>query len=433
MMLVLSVFGQQAPITTPAQGPRLIKKGQAINIKPAIAAPVSQETPAAASVATVAPAQTSAPAKIGKTATVKPAVAASVSSETPVAASVATVAPAAQATAVVDVDTAQIAPTPAAQATVTPAVQSTSPAKVNIASPSPAPAASSYGSQQSSGTGGRAATVNTASEPRIATGQGSSSGFAGQQGSVATTAPTPRTPDYIEEKGFKGKVFEVKYRTPESLANALSALGSGFKGATIRANDEYKTVTVRDFPENIAAIEEAIKRLDTPQPVRPDLEFRIQVLIASNAASQGDEYPSDLNEVVKQLQSTFKYKNYGLMLTSTHRTKEGGNGVYNNGVAESKLFNVVIPAGNQIFYEYGILQISVDNSTTAGTTVQLGTFNFGLRIPLILGGSTDPKIQYQNVGFRSPVSLREGEKVVVGTTTMGDKGLIVVLTAKVNK
>ena len=39
------------------------------------------------------------------------------------------------------------------------------------------------------------------------------------------------------------------------------------------------------------------------------------------------------------------------------------------------------------------------------------------------------EIQYQNVGFETPVSLRDKEKVVIGTTTMGDKALIVVVTA----
>jgi hypothetical protein len=409
MMLVLSVLGQQATTVAPAQTPAPARKGKISNVKPAIATPVSRPTPAAVSVATVAPA-------------------AQVTNATPV------VSLPAQATSIISADTAQIAPTMAAQSASAPAAQIAPTTNVRIASATPAPVASSLASPQSPVVAAAQATsITQAPEPRVASTRPAGVTLTGQQGNVATTAPSAKTPDYIEEKGFKGKVFEVKYRTPDSLASALSALGSGFKGATIRANDEFKTITVRDFPENIATIEEAIKRLDTPQPVRPDLEFRIQVLIASNTPSQGEEYPADLNEVVKQLQSTFKYKNYGLMFTSTHRTKEGGNGVSNNGVAESKLFNVAIPSGNQIFYEYYILQINVDNSTSAGTTVQIGNFNFGLRIPLVLGGAADPKIQYQNVGFRSPVSLREGEKVVVGTTTMGDKGLIVVLTVKVNK
>ena len=48
-----------------------------------------------------------------------------------------------------------------------------------------------------------------------------------------TPAATQRSPDYVEEKGFKGRVFEIKHRDPDSLAQVLRPLGSGFKGATI--------------------------------------------------------------------------------------------------------------------------------------------------------------------------------------------------------
>jgi len=56
-------------------------------------------------------------------------------------------------------------------------------------------------------------------------------------------------------------------------------------------------------------------------------------------------------------------------------------------------------------------------------------FVFSLRVPLSIGSG----IQYQNVGFETPLSLREGEKVVVGTTAMGDKGLVVVVSAMMLK
>jgi hypothetical protein len=410
MLLALSGLGQQTPTVAPAQTPTPAAKGKATKAKPVAVAPAQQSTPTKASAPVVAPA---AEAKV--------------TSATPVAARPG------QATMLRDVDSPVVAPVPAAEATPTSAAQIAPATNARITPTAQAPAIATPTPQTVPAIAAQASTIGQTPEPRINSARPAATSLTGQQSNVSTTAPSARTPEYIEEKGFKGKVFEVKYRTPDSLVNALSALGSGFKGATIRPNEEFKTITVRDFPENIAAIEEAIKRLDTPQAPRPDLEFRIQVLIASNVATQGEEYPADLNEVVKQLQSTFKYKNYGLMFTSTHRTKAGGAGVNNNGVAESKLFNVSVPAGNQIFYDYNISQINLDNPSSGGTTVQLGVFQFSLRIPLMLGNATDPKIQYQNVGFRSPVSLREGEKVVVGTTTMGDKGLIVVLTAKVNK
>ena len=52
-----------------------------------------------------------------------------------------------------------------------------------------------------------------------------------------------------------------------------------------------------------------------------------------------------------------------------------------------------------------------------------------MKVPLDVG---DGKVQYQSVGFETPVSIRQGEKVVIGTTTMRDKALIVVLTLGVN-
>ena len=244
----------------------------------------------------------------------------------------------------------------------------------------------------------------------------------------AQPAAAPKSTDYVEEKGFKGRVFELKYRDPVSLQQIIRPLGSGFKGATMSIDREFKTLTVRDFPENIATIEEAIKRLDTPQPPRPDIEFTVHVLIASTGTGSREEFPGELAEVVTQLKGALKYKSYSLMTSGIHRAKEGPGGVGNSGVAESTLFASVPTPANPIFYEYSLDSISIDSSSSP-STVQVGAFHFNMRVPLNLGSS----IQYQNVGFRSPVGIRPGEKVVVGSTTMGDKGLVVVVSAKLLK
>src|ERR1700730_4496282 len=73
----------------------------------------------------------------------------------------------------------------------------------------------------------------------------------------ATTPPAAKSePDFVTEKGFKSKVFEVKYRDAYALSTVLRQLGSGFKGASMSSSTEFKTLTVRDFPENLATIEE---------------------------------------------------------------------------------------------------------------------------------------------------------------------------------
>src|SRR5207244_12564707 len=83
----------------------------------------------------------------------------------------------------------------------------------------------------------------------------------GQQPQGQTQTKSSESP-FVDFTGFKGKIIEVKNRDANELARLLRSLGSGFKGATIEGNTEFKTIVVRDFPENIAAIEEAVKRLD---------------------------------------------------------------------------------------------------------------------------------------------------------------------------
>ena len=236
--------------------------------------------------------------------------------------------------------------------------------------------------------------------------------------------PTPSPSE--ARSSLRSKLIEVKNRDPRTLLDVLRLLGS--PAGVISANQEFRTITVRDFPENIVTIEDAIRRLDTPEPVHPDLEFRIHVLIASNAPSGQEELPADLRDVVKQLQETLRYKSYGVMASAVHRTKEGGQGVNNKGVAESKLFSIN-SQGNPIFYDYSIAPISLDTSANTPGIIQIGTFRFTMRVPVNVGAQTN----YESTGFSTPVTVRAGEKVVVGTTTLGDKGLVIVLIANVSK
>ena len=53
-----------------------------------------------------------------------------------------------------------------------------------------------------------------------------------------------------------------------------------------------------------------------------------------------------------------------------------------------------------------------------------------MKVPLWLGGD---KIAYEEVGFRNPVTLREGERVVAGTTSIADKTVVVIISASTTK
>jgi hypothetical protein len=234
--------------------------------------------------------------------------------------------------------------------------------------------------------------------------------------------------NYNTVREFRSKVFEVQNRDPREIASTVRLLGSGFKGAEISVNHELRTITVRDFPENLAAIEGAITRLDRAVAESPDIEMKISVLIGSKTPLAGaSSVPDELAPVVKQLESTLKYAHYGLMTATVQRTKPG-NGLEGSGVADPTILGMTTREGRPILYTYHLVGLR----TTSGErpSISIDNFEFSMRVPIDVGGTTQPT-QYQSVGFETPVSVRQNEKVVIGTTTMGEKALIVVVTATV--
>lgn len=250
-----------------------------------------------------------------------------------------------------------------------------------------------------------------------------------------TNTPTPPKPEsnYVDFSGFKGKIFEVKNRDPRELTPILAPLGSGFKGATIQANSEMKTLTVRDFPENIAVIEEALKRLDTPKPpnvVPPrkepvSIELHLHVLLAHNvsAPNQGTpSYPAEINDVLKQLEATIKFKNYHLLTSIVQRTMESRR-VQGSGV---------VLVGNPLFeknlepaYQFSLNRInSFDFMSKDPVQLQIENFHFEME---------DRERIFGKTFFQNDLTIREGEKLVVGTASLKDKALVLVLTVKVIK
>ncbi|HEX5080875.1 MAG TPA: secretin N-terminal domain-containing protein [Blastocatellia bacterium] len=236
-------------------------------------------------------------------------------------------------------------------------------------------------------------------------------------------------PQWVEQTGFKGKIFDIKNRNPGELARILKPLGSGFKGAIMQPNDEYKTITVRDFPENIAAIEEAIKRLDAPLPpkppgpVSPDIEIAVHILITSESESAGNSFPSALTDVIKQLQMTLNYKSYHLLTSIVQRTK------YANGSIEAR-GTAVMP--EKPFIGKYILKVSNIRPQVFGqvdsSQISMGRFEFYME-----GFNEIENRSFGETRIITSLSVRDGEKTVVGNSSLRDKAVILVLTTKIIK
>lgn len=241
--------------------------------------------------------------------------------------------------------------------------------------------------------------------------------------------PAANESQFVDFSGFKGKVFEIKHRDPSELAAALRPLGSGFKGAIMQYNHEFKTLIVRDFPENIAAIEEAIKRLDVPQPARParltppNIEVTAYVLIGSNNEAASGAVPAPLKDVLAQLQTTLGYKGYQLLTPIVQRSRLNFGHIASNGTAT--LPDKTLSAE----YKLRIGRItSADKNLEDNSLMVFDNFQFSLR-----GVTPQDQQVIGNADIDTQLQVRDGEKVVVGTASLKDKALILVLTAKVLK
>jgi type II secretory pathway component GspD/PulD (secretin) len=237
-----------------------------------------------------------------------------------------------------------------------------------------------------------------------------------------TSTPQAKSEDeFVTEKGFKSKIFEVKHRDAYTLATVLRQLGSGFKGASVSANSEFKTITVRDFPENLATIEEALKRLDIPAAPRPNIELHIHVLVASNNSAYVNDtavpVPAELKDVLTQLRGTLNYGNYELAATVVQRITETRNILQGQGAGQVSHAN---PTGLDMAlpYQYVINSVSLVQNPSGAPSVQINEFSFTAQ--------TDK----DHAQVQTALNLRDGEKVVVGTATIRNRALIIVLSAK---
>lgn len=226
-------------------------------------------------------------------------------------------------------------------------------------------------------------------------------------------APARADKDDDRVAGVKFKVFELKHRSPEDVMRVIRPLASGGKGTAISESSEFRTITVRDFPENIAAIEEALKRLDVPAPPKPDVELRLRVLVA--APSGPSNVPNDLEPVVKQLRATLNYKSYSEVASVTQRVLAGRGA---KGKSPAQIGPPVTAEPSTLNYSYGFEDVNVGTGNHPQVQIRKLFFWMGNK-------------HLGEADVNTGITLKEGEKVVVGTASLKDRALILVLSARV--
>jgi len=254
----------------------------------------------------------------------------------------------------------------------------------------------------------------------MATRRWATAAFVGIVAIVGLGAPRHlRADDAPPAAGMRAKVFPIKHRSTDSLVHALKPLTSGAAGAMLRESDNLRTVTVRDFPENLAAIEQAIRRLDVPRAAKPDIELNLRILVASPEAGPNNT-PPDLADVVRQLGRTLAYRSYVQVAAVTQRVREGSDA---GGKGE-----VTLPETEGGGSREGSFQFDVDDvelvEAQSGPKKRISIDRLRVRLKAHRLGETEVK---------TGLTLRDGEKVVVGTGALKSRAMIVVVSASVRQ
>jgi hypothetical protein len=208
------------------------------------------------------------------------------------------------------------------------------------------------------------------------------------------------------------KLVRLKYADPQALRQVISQFG-----VNVVPESGMKVMTLEGFPHNISAAEAAIAQLDVAPK---NIELVVHFVVGSDqAAITGSPVPPDIRDVISQLKNTFTFKEYRMLDVLTIRTRAGSR-ADTTGILDARQ------------NPPRLTTFSIFNATVSedGGTIRIDRMHAGVRIPV---APVQGKANYTDTGIDQDIDVKEGQKVVVGRSSLEgpEKALFLILTAKV--
>lgn len=233
---------------------------------------------------------------------------------------------------------------------------------------------------------------------------------------IAAADDTPSNPATTRapEPGSTAKLIHIRYGDASKIQQMLQVIP-----VYAKSDPDLRLIIATGKKEALATAEQIIQELDTPAASlkHRDIELTATVIAGSNAELHLDEIPNpDLAPVLKQLRAVFPYKQYAVFSSTMLRTAQS-NFAQTTGLGPN-----IFTAGDARLITYTIAEdrATATQGSDGGNRIHLQKFDFQLR-------SEDLRLSTE-----SDLDLREGQKVIVGHTNIGNRGiaLFVVLSAR---
>jgi hypothetical protein len=205
------------------------------------------------------------------------------------------------------------------------------------------------------------------------------------------------------------KVIGVKYADADRLVGLVQG-----PGLSIRADNSMHALVVYGTTEAVATVEEMVKRLDNAPA---NIELTVY-LVSGSTQNAAEDLPKDLGPTAKQLHALFPYKGYRLLESFIQRTRDGREGSTSGTLS-----------GNST-YDFRYRSATVSSGTPR--SVHINALALTIRTPTT-NRDKDGNPVNRAVGINTDIDVGEGQKVVVGKSTIDgtNDALILVVTAKV--
>jgi hypothetical protein len=225
-----------------------------------------------------------------------------------------------------------------------------------------------------------------------------------------------QAPQKPETRPLRKELVQLKYVSGADIQQLIYAFLDG-RYERVNMSSDKKTLTVTAYPENMEKVLQVIRELD----IKPaDLLFTVQLVMGSETEEKTDpELQSD--PIVKELRKLLRYKGYTLLDTSLIRGMD------------KQRSEVIL--GKQADFELALAPDVMKGTPADQIKVELRlrhTYEEPLNVTTAPGGQT-PMRHIERDLIQSTLSLKSGDKTVVGVSKLdgGDKGLILILSAKV--
>jgi hypothetical protein len=176
----------------------------------------------------------------------------------------------------------------------------------------------------------------------------------------------------------------------------------------------------------LPAVEAAIASLDVPPAPAPNVELTAYLILASKGG-RGGSPPAALADVAEQLEAVFGFDSLRLVETAVIRARDGSGGQVEGVLPE------LSGEGRPTRFRVGFKRLRVTGDD-GGRSIRVDRFAATVLTPHTVVEQGQPSTQHLSVGIDTDIDLREGQKAVIGKTSLEGTAetLFVVITGRVD-